>query len=136
MWGRAAWPGLGARGSASTEHVSVEFRNDKSGLCLDLPDYGAEPAGTHVSVYTCAANPGADNQQWYVNDVFDGTGTFLGDLIQNYASLGQCLDVSGWASDYSDTADGLPLTIYPCYNSSWGDGGYDDHLWQRERATD
>jgi hypothetical protein len=48
--------------------------------------------------------------------------------VVNNAS-GLCLDVANRAADGSDLADGLPLTIYNCYDPSWADGGYDDHLW-------
>jgi hypothetical protein len=41
---------------------------------------------------------------------------------------GRCLDVPGWTSDGSDAAPNLPLTVYPCYNISWAQGGYDDHV--------
>lgn len=96
-----------------------EFVNAKGGLCLDLPNYGSDPIGTHVSVYTCNSNPANDNQEWYSPD---------GLQLINYKD-GLCLDVSGWASDGSDQALNLPLTVYPCYNSAWANGGFDDHLW-------
>ncbi|MDH6133027.1 hypothetical protein P3T37_002421 [Kitasatospora sp. MAA4] len=105
-----------------------EFVNDKSGLCMDLPNYGYEPAGTHVYIYGCNSNPAADNQEFYLNDV-TGNGDYE---VVNYDD-GLCLDVAGWASDGSDRANGLPLTVYPCYNSAWTGGyipGYDDHLWK------
>lgn len=102
-----------------------EFVNDKSGLCMDLPNYGSDPAGTHVYTYYCNSNPAADNQEFYLNDV-SGNGDYE---VVNYSD-GLCLDVSGWASNGSDLANNLPLTVYPCYNSSWANGGYDDHLWE------
>ncbi|MFJ9609104.1 RICIN domain-containing protein [Kitasatospora sp. NPDC101176] len=105
-----------------------QFANDKSGYCLDLPDYGAAPAGAPVTVYTCASDPATDNQEWYLVDVV-GNGGYE---IVNYKS-GLCLDVAGWAGDGSDRADDLPLTAYPCYDSSWHGGvyeGYDDHIWR------
>jgi hypothetical protein len=53
--------------------------------------------------------------------------------VINYKD-GLCLDVSGWAGlpgkVSADTANNLPLTVYPCYNSAWGNNGYDDHLWE------
>ncbi|GAA2994808.1 hypothetical protein GCM10010519_30010 [Streptomyces lactacystinicus] len=104
------------------------FANAKSGYCLDLPDYGAAPAGAPVSVYTCNSDPANDNQEWYLVDVV-GNGGYE---IVNYRN-GLCLDVAGWAGDGSDRANDLPLTVYPCYDSSWHGGvydGYDDHIWR------
>jgi hypothetical protein len=105
-----------------------QFRNVKSNYCLDLPDYGSAPAGTRLSTYYCSSNPASDNQEWYLNDV---TGHQDYEIV-NYQD-GLCLDVSGWARDGSDLANNLPLTVYPCYNSSWTGGyisGFDDHLWR------
>jgi hypothetical protein len=112
-----------------------ELRNDKSGLCLDLPNYGSNPAGTHVATYYCAANPAGDNQEFSLTNVYDSSSNYLGTLLQNYASGGLCLDVSNWASNGSDAANNLPLTIYPCYDSSWANYGFDDHLWGLLSAT-
>jgi hypothetical protein len=96
--------------------------------CLDLPNYAADPAGSVVGVYTCNSKPGLDNQEWYSSQVSsDSNGPTY--EIQNYASQGLCLDVAGWASNGSDQNSGQKLTIYPCHNSSWANGGWDDHLW-------
>ncbi|MFE2109439.1 RICIN domain-containing protein [Kitasatospora sp. NPDC059463] len=102
-----------------------KFVNSKSQYCLDLPGYGAAPTSSRLSVYTCAPDPETDNQEWYLVPV-TGDG---GNEIVNYKN-GLCLDVWGLAADGSDRADDLPLTVYPCYNSSWGGGGYDDHIWR------
>lgn len=110
-----------------------EFENAK-GTCLDLPNYGAEPAGTHLQTFPCAgaADGASDNQEWYFGlwgyTSIGGTTTPVY-IIQNYKSNGLCLDVQGWASNNTDLANDLPLTIYPCYDSSWANNGYDDHLW-------
>jgi hypothetical protein len=101
-----------------------EIINVKSGLCLDPPGYGSDPAGTHLATYYCNANPANDNQEWYF---FDATGNSDYAFVNYQDNL--CLDVSGWASNGTDLAPNLPLTLYPCYNSSWANGGYDDHLW-------
>ncbi|MFJ9448439.1 hypothetical protein ACIRRH_42570 [Kitasatospora sp. NPDC101235] len=40
---------------------------------------------------------------------------------------------AGSGSDGSYRADNLPLTVNPCYDSSWLGGyhdGYDDHIWR------
>ncbi|MBS2536521.1 RICIN domain-containing protein [Catenulispora sp. NF23] len=121
-----------------------EVVNDKSGLCLDLPGYGSDPAGTHLYVYTCDSNPANDNQEWSVWNMTAPGGTALSSVFENFkasgstvispTSGGQCLDVSGFA-DGSDAVAGAdwamnaPLTIYGCYNSSWANFGLDDHLW-------
>ncbi|WP_042370732.1 RICIN domain-containing protein [Streptacidiphilus neutrinimicus] len=101
----------------------VEFVNIASNQCLDLPGYGSVPATTQVSIYPCAGDPSQDNQEWYVNDTGSGN-----DEIINYKD-NLCLDVAGWASDNSDQGNGKQLTVYPCYSQGWGNGGYDDHLW-------
>ena len=105
------------------------FQLSKGGQCLDLPGYGADAAGTHVEVHPCASNPAADNQEWYVTYI-DGAAEYGGSGFEviNYQD-GYCLDVSGWAKNLSDVANNLPLTVYPCYDSTWGNNGYDDHLW-------
>ena len=121
-----------------------EIVNDKSNLCLDLPNYGSDAAGTHLYVYYCNSNPANDNQEWSVWTISSG-GQAVGTAFENFKSSGsaivnpfnggECLDVSGWASDGSDFAENLPLTIYGCYNGSWGNGGWDDHLWNFSGAT-
>ena len=107
------------------------FQTYKGGWCLDPPGYGADPAGSHLDVYPCQyGNPGADNQEWRIQGVYaDGY-----EIIN--AQSGLCLDVSGWLSNSSDTANNLPLTLYPCYNSSWDGNGYDDHIWSFYIAND
>jgi Ricin-type beta-trefoil lectin domain-like len=109
-----------------------QFQLMKGGQCLDLPNYGAEPLGTHVEVYPCASNPAADNQEWYLNYVSNAENGGTGYEIINYKD-GLCLDVSGWAGlpgkVSGDNDNNLPLTVYPCYNSAWGNNGYDDHVW-------
>jgi len=107
-----------------------EIQNVKSGLCLDLPNYGSNPPGTHVSVYTCAPNQTIDNQQWFLVDqgLNNSDGYYSYEVVNLASNL--CLDVANWASDFSDWDNGLPLTIYNCYNPAWANGGFDDHLWE------
>lgn len=105
------------------------FQTYKGGWCLDAPGYGADPAGTHLEVYPCQyGNPSADNQGWHVQPVYSGAYEIIN------VKSGLCLDVSGW-NPASDQADDLPLTLYPCYNPSWGGNGYDDHLWSFAQST-
>jgi hypothetical protein len=101
-----------------------ELVNKKSSLCLDPPFYGADPAGTQLYIYDCNANPANDNQEWWFRDV---TGNRDYEIV-NYAS-NLCLDVADWASNGTDLARGLPLTLYFCHNSTWANGGWDDHVW-------
>ncbi|WP_194908434.1 RICIN domain-containing protein [Catenulispora rubra] len=97
-------------------------------LCLDLPGYGSDPAGTSVYTYNCTTPAGNDNQEWEVLPVITSGGTYLGSEIRNYSD-GLCLDVAGWASDGSDQVDDAKLTVYTCSNQAWADHGFDDHLW-------
>jgi hypothetical protein len=106
------------------------FETYKGGWCLDPPGYGADAPGTHLDVYPCNyGNPSADNQEWLMQPTY-AAGAYE---IINYKS-GLCLDVSGWYP-FSDMANNLPLTLYPCYDPSWDNGGYDDHLWQTYFAS-
>ncbi|MPY64484.1 RICIN domain-containing protein [Streptomyces spongiae] len=89
--------------------------NNKGGLCMDLPDYGAKPAGTNVSLAHCNATA-HDNQLWWLDPRADGTY-----WIRNFASGGLCLDVSGFATGGSAAR----LTIYHCNDSTKAD----DHHW-------
>ena len=101
-----------------------ELINVKSGLCLDPPYWGADPAGTHLDIYTCNTNPANDNQEWWFHDV---TGHRDYEIVNYKSHL--CLDVANWASNGSDLALGLPLTLYFCHNPTWANRGWDDHIW-------
>ena len=104
-------------------------------LCLDLPSYGTVSAGTGIYTFTCTTPVDSDNQEWEIPFVDSASSGGLGVLIRNYKS-GLCLDVSGWASNNSDKAQGANLTMYPCSDSSWANHGFDDHLWNlMENAT-
>jgi hypothetical protein len=106
----------------------VQFVNAKSGLCLDLPGYGAVAATTRVSTFDCNAVPANDNQEWIL-EYAPGYGSNSYYRVINLKS-NLCLDVAGWASDGSDLANDAPLTVYYCYNGAWANGGYDDHTWR------
>jgi hypothetical protein len=84
--------------------------NDKDGLCMDIPNYAGEPAGTAVSEYRCDSTT-SDNQLWYLAPV-DAHHYRL----RNLASAGQCLTVSGGASAGLDAR----LVIEPCQSSADG----------------
>ncbi|WP_202231841.1 RICIN domain-containing protein [Actinacidiphila reveromycinica] len=69
--------------------------NHKDGLCMDLPNYGAEPAGTPVEEYACDRTTN-DNQLWWLDPRPDGT-YWIRDL-----SSGLCLDVPGVGTGRED----------------------------------
>ncbi|OAR23994.1 hypothetical protein A8W25_16120 [Streptomyces sp. ERV7] len=99
------------------------IRNVKSGQCMDLPDTGANPATTQVSMHDRV--PVGDNQEWYALPGASG-GSYYVNLASNL-----CLDVPGWAHDGTDRNSSTPLTIYPCRHEGWAYDGADDHLWRR-----
>ncbi|GAA1908956.1 RICIN domain-containing protein [Streptantibioticus ferralitis] len=82
--------------------------NDKDNLCMDLPWYGAQPAGSAVSEYTCNATT-ADNQLWYLAP---GDGDHY--QLRNLASVGMCLSVAGGSS----AQHGVRLVIEPCRSTA------------------
>ena len=101
-----------------------------SNLCLDLPGYGADPAGTRAYTFTCTTPASEDNQLWelpYVNSVSSGG---LGVLVRNYKS-NLCLDVSGWAYNNTDQSKDAQVGVFTCSGtgSMWANHGFDDHLW-------
>ncbi|MFF3174318.1 RICIN domain-containing protein [Streptomyces sp. NPDC057900] len=79
------------------------IRNDKDGLCLDIGEYGARPAGTKVSEFNCRAT--GDNQLWWLDPRGDGT-----NWIRNVVSNDMCLRPTGGASAGNDAR----LEIAPC----------------------
>ncbi|MDF3299204.1 RICIN domain-containing protein [Streptomyces tropicalis] len=89
-----------------------QIRNVKDGLCMDLPDYGAQPVRTPITEFTCDGTT-ADNQLWWMDRQQSGAY-----WIRNYASDNKCLDVAG----YSTGGDGTDLTLFDCSAS-------DDQEW-------
>jgi hypothetical protein len=109
--------------------ATYKIVNVKSGLCLDPPGFGSNPAGTHLATFTCASTPANDNQEWWINSVrWDSHQNTQAYTIVNRKS-GLCLDVAGWARNSTDLANNQALTLYTCSDSSWDNEGYDDHLW-------
>ncbi|WP_117208518.1 RICIN domain-containing protein [Allorhizocola rhizosphaerae] len=89
------------------------IRNEKDGLCLDVPNYGSVGSGTLVSEYHCDYST-ADNQLYYLE--VRPSGYYW---IRNVASDGDlCLDVAGFGTGGNDAR----LTLYTCSDT-------DDHLW-------
>ncbi|WP_167359222.1 RICIN domain-containing protein, partial [Streptomyces bungoensis] len=90
-----------------------QIRNVKDQLCMDLPDYGAQPVRTAVAEFTCDGTT-ADNQLWWVQKQQDGAY-----WIRNFASDNKCLDVAGYSTGGNDAN----LTIFDCSNT-------DDQEWR------
>ncbi|MBD0735985.1 RICIN domain-containing protein [Streptomyces sp. CBMA29] len=67
----------------------VQFANAKDGLCMDLPNRGAQPESTPLSEANCTGTT-ADNQLWWIESA--GADTVW---IRNYASNHLCLRVKG-----------------------------------------
>ncbi|QIQ02062.1 RICIN domain-containing protein [Streptomyces liangshanensis] len=86
-------------------------RNSKDGYCLDLPNFGGQPASTPVSEWHCNGTT-SDNQLWYLEK--KSSGKFW---IRNLSSANRCLDVNGY-----NAGKDARLTIYGCALN-------DDHLW-------
>ncbi|MFI5617714.1 RICIN domain-containing protein [Streptomyces sp. NPDC051567] len=89
-----------------------QIRNVKDQLCLDLPDYGAQPPRTEIAEYTCDGTT-ADNQLWWLDR--QDSGAYW---IRNYASNNKCLDVFGSRTG----TNGTRLTLFDCVND-------DDQEW-------
>jgi hypothetical protein len=64
------------------------IKNHKDGLCMDLPNYGPEPAGTKIEEFACNSTT-KDNQLWWLDPRPDGTYWIRDD------SSGMCLDLPG-----------------------------------------
>lgn len=90
------------------------IRNHKDGLCMDLPNYGAEPAGTAIEEYPCNRTK-ADNQLWWLDPRPDGTY-----WIRDYSS-GMCIDLAGVGTAREDAR----LVQDSCY-----DNPADDFRWR------
>ncbi|MGR3931647.1 RICIN domain-containing protein [Streptomyces sp. BRA346] len=96
----------------------VQIRNTMDGLCLDLPETGAQPATSPISEAPCTRKMD-DNQLWWVEKRPNTNGLHW---IHNYASSNLCLDVAGYASKGEDKADGTNLTLFDCSDD-------DDQTW-------
>ncbi|MEU5596052.1 RICIN domain-containing protein [Streptomyces sp. NPDC020298] len=89
-----------------------QIRNVKDQLCMDLPNYGAQPVRTAITEFTCDGTT-ADNQLWWVQKQQSGAY-----WIRNFASDNKCLDVAGYSTGGNDTN----LTLFDCSND-------DDQEW-------
>jgi hypothetical protein len=96
----------------------VEIHNNTTGFCMDLPGTGAADSGTQPYESACTRTMD-DNQLWYLVKRPNSGGLYW---IQNYASNGLCLDVSGFAAKGTDRAEGDNLTLYKCSDN-------DDQGW-------
>lgn len=105
-----------ATGLTSEGRQLVVIRNVKDGLCLDLANYGAVPAGTAVTEYYCRPTFGDNQLFWFKTVYLPSAGTDLLEIV-NHAS-GLCLDVAGVRTG----GNGARINVYTCSVN-------DDHLW-------
>ncbi|WP_216591116.1 RICIN domain-containing protein [Streptomyces brasiliscabiei] len=90
-----------------------QIRNAKDQLCMDLPNYGANPIHTKITEFTCDGTT-SDNQLWWLDEQQSG-----GYWIRNYASDNKCLEIAG----NEDTRDEVTLMLFHCTVT-------DDQEWQ------
>ncbi|MFJ1971523.1 RICIN domain-containing protein [Streptomyces sp. NPDC087903] len=90
-----------------------QIRNVKDQLCMDLPNYGAQPVRTAITEFTCNGTTG-DNQLWWIQK--QPSGAYW---IRNFASNNKCLDVAGYSTGGNDAN----LTLFDCSRT-------DDQEWQ------
>lgn len=84
------------RGDTGRDGASlVLFVNAKTGMCLDVPDLVAQPAGTRVQEANCHSTV-EDNELWWLDPVGDGSVR-----IRNYMSNSLCLALWGDGQKYS-----------------------------------
>lgn len=110
-----------AQGGSGAFYNRYQIINEKDGLCLDAPGYGANANGALVSEYPCRGTGDAgtgDNQRWYtvLRTASDGR---TGVWIVNEASR-KCLDVRGFSA-----GNDARLTLYTC-----SDAAAEDHYWR------
>lgn len=104
---------LAARGGGTRGADLYLVRNVKSGLCLDVPNYGPAPVTAAVGVFYCNASAQKDNQLWWFDKRPNGTY-----WVRNQRSGDMCLDVSR-TNKMAAHAD---LTLFGCND-------LDDHEW-------
>lgn len=109
MWNLAVTSGPKGPGGARL----FVIRNTKDGLCMDLPNYGGQAAGTKVIEFSCDGT-NKDNQLWYL-----AYGHQNHYQIRNLASHGLCLGVTGGTGAGPDAR----LQIQSC-GSTAGDWGW------------
>ncbi|MEU5200512.1 RICIN domain-containing protein, partial [Streptomyces scabiei] len=90
-----------------------QIRNAKDQLCMDLPNYGANPIHTKITEFTCDGTT-SDNQLWWLDSQQSG-----GYWIRNAASENKCLEIAG----NEDTRDEVTLMLFHCTVT-------DDQEWQ------
>ncbi|QFR00434.1 hydrogenase expression protein [Streptomyces phaeolivaceus] len=90
-----------------------QIRNAKDQLCMDLPNYGANPIHTKITEFTCDGTT-SDNQLWWLDPQQSG-----GYWIRNYASDNKCLEVAG----NEDLRNEVTLMLFHCTVT-------DDQEWQ------
>ncbi|MER6135235.1 RICIN domain-containing protein [Streptomyces sp. NPDC001815] len=101
------------KGGPGGEADLFQIRNVKDQLCMDLPNFGANPIHTRVTEFTCNGTK-ADNQLWWLEKQESGAY-----WIRNFASNGACLEVAG----NNDIRDEVTLMLFNCTVT-------DDQEWQ------
>jgi hypothetical protein len=102
-----------AKAPSGNVYKRYQIRNVKDGLCLDVPNFGANPNGTAVTQFRCAGPE--DNQYFYAVPRARGGSWFVNEKSR------RCLDVEGKAGG-SDAR----LTLFSCSDT-------DDHRWSLVR---
>ncbi|MEV4116678.1 RICIN domain-containing protein [Nonomuraea sp. NPDC049695] len=85
----------------------IAMINRSTGKCADLPNLGANPAGTPVTQFSCNSSDG-DNQLWIPRPTRVVNGVQLYEFLNVKSSL--CLDLPGFGYTPSATR----LSIYYC----------------------
>ena len=102
-------------GWSPSRRLAYSISNATDGLCLDVPEFGAVPAGTVVSEFKCRATQ--DNQMF---SLVRRPGTDAVWIVNLASSL--CLDVDGFGTGGDDAR----LTLWYCSDT-------DDHHWRLDR---
>ncbi len=104
---------LAAKGDGTRGADLYLVRNVRTGLCLDVPNYGPAPVTAPVGVFYCNASAEKDNQLWWFDKRPNGTY-----WVRNQRSGDMCLDVSR----KDKKAAHADLTLFGCND-------LDDHEW-------
>lgn len=96
----------------SPNNHAAMIQTRKDSLCLDVPNFGANPPWTRLNQYICRG-PKEDDNQIYLPQPAPGRSLRL---VEEKSGL--CLGVEGWHYSQPDT----PLRLEPCNDR-------DDQLW-------
>lgn len=104
-----------AHAAAGSNSVILNY---ETGMCVDVPNYGAPSANAPVTQYTCNTTS-ADNQLWYFHPL-GTTGPDRWGQIRN-AKGNYCLDLPG----YGSVPEGTHVYVYPCNSNP----NADNQIW-------